>query len=767
MVDLVNETVGNYRIDALIGAGGMAQVYRAVHVELNRIVAIKVMWPNLAADPTFRERFLREARTASALSHPHIVAIHDFGRRESDGLLYLVMEMMAQGSLRDVFERRLAGTQPLELVSGLDLVRQAADGLAYAHAQRMVHGDIKPDNLLLNPMTVRSKIGCPYTLKVADFGLAKVAEAGVTLSGITAGAAAYMSPEQCEGTPLDTRTDLYSLGIVLYEIATGYPPFQIKTIADAIYKHINVAPVPPLQVNPDLPPRLQEIILRCLAKHPNDRYATAEELSADLAAIIQEIVSPAPIPDVAPQTAAVSADPGRIYVALSAGEKLQLTPGVPAAVKILIVNLRTIVDHFHVTVEGVPAEWVTGNERALQLNPNGHDEMTLTITAPRAPASAAKEYPVTIHVQSRANTTDTGAVADRWAVLPYYGGTVALESDRESGIGKARFGVILRNTGNTTVGYRLTAEDAESVELTYRFAREQVQLAPGTDEHIRLDVSAPPREGGDTRRHTFRVVATPDAGDAPPPATGTWFEQALPPKPPPVVASPPHPTPAAAETAPLPTDRGGDRPFDDAARPTTALRPPPPERPVWTPAATRAYAPPPVPNVLPPGQWPYAAQPIRPAPVAIDRADRGEAKHEGRRRASLNLLAVVLALLQIVFAFLFYRAAMYWSLLLGFSLFHVLVAIGALLRNRLLAVVYLLYSIAFLAASAFLLFSTYDRGKFNDTFFFDRHLRLFHGVFVGAANKFTKISYPQFATFLAFLVGANIFMLLNLRRARR
>jgi serine/threonine protein kinase len=775
MPDLVDQIVGSYRIDVLIGAGGMAQVYRAIHVELNRIVAIKVMWPNLAADPAFQERFLREAQAASALSHPNIVAIHDFSRRETDGLLYLVMEFMTQGSLRDLFNRRLAGTQPLELVSSLDLVRQAADGLAYAHGQHMIHRDIKPDNLLLDPMTVRSKVGCPYTLKVADFGLAKISEEGATVSSITAGTAAYMSPEQCQGETLDARTDLYSLGVVLYEIATGYPPFQIKTIADAVYKHVNVEPIAPLQVNPDLPPRLQEIILRCLAKKRDDRYATAEELSVALTTIIEEIIAPAPPRDAQPKTAAAPSDPGHIYAAFSVGEKLQLTPDVPATAKILIVNFRKIVDHFHVTVEGIPADWVKGNESELQLNPNGHGEMTLTITAPRAPANTAGEYPVVVRAQSRVNPADTGAVAGTWTLLPYYRGTVAFESDRPSGIGSVLFRVILRNTGNTAVDYRLAAEDNEPIEITYHFTRTQIRLDPGTDAHVDLEVSAPLREGGDTRRLTFQVIATPDAGDAPQPAIGTWFEQASPPKAPPVVpmAPPPEPVPAATPAPPAPAPPIDYRPYNEIPLPAAAATWPLPAQPPARPVIERQFALPPIHDPIPPMPRLPVSQSVWATPITTGVAEkkRPGTRHGDVRRRSSRIAAIAFAAVQITLAVLFFRVSTHWPVLLIFALFHVLMAISFLVRQRPSAVIYLVYSIAFLVLSA-IVFLNAARSQDFATFFFDHHLVIQHRVerlFVGDPDSraFSRISYQHYAAFLLLLVVANVLTLRTIRRVRR
>lgn len=286
MAHLVGQTLGNYRIEAQLGAGGMGEVYRAVHVRLDRPAAIKVLHANQAADPTFQARFLREARAAAALSHPNIVEVFDFG--EQDGASYLVMELVPDGSLRTLLRQRSMG-QGWSLGLGVDLMRQAAEGLAYAHAHGMVHRDIKPDNLLLHrleslDLLERGPSGERYQLKISDFGLARLVEDGgeLTVTGMVMGTPTYMSPEQCQGGALDGRSDLYSLGVVLYEVATGSPPFRVKTLSEAVFKHISAPPVPPREIRPDLPIALEEVILRCLEKRPEDRFATGIELAEAL-----------------------------------------------------------------------------------------------------------------------------------------------------------------------------------------------------------------------------------------------------------------------------------------------------------------------------------------------------------------------------------------------------------------------------------------------------------------------------------------------------
>jgi serine/threonine protein kinase len=315
MKNLVGQTLGHYRIEASLGYGGMGQVFRGRHVYLERPAAIKVMHDHLATHPAFRTRFLQEAQSTAALRSPHIVGIYEFG--EQDGLLYLIMEMMTEGTLSALLHqyvgKQIAATEQARwLIVGLDLVRQAAEGLAAAHALGMIHRDIKPDNLLLTRL---SSSDGQYQLKVSDFGLARLPERSGLTGGGPVGTPAYMSPEQCQNGTLDGRSDLYSLGVVLYEVVTGRMPFQINNFKEAVQKHVNALPPPLHQVYPDLPPPVEHIILRCLAKTPQERYQTGQELADALQEAINMIsVEPrVPLVPPAPPSSPLSQAP-RIHI---------------------------------------------------------------------------------------------------------------------------------------------------------------------------------------------------------------------------------------------------------------------------------------------------------------------------------------------------------------------------------------------------------------------------------------------------------------------
>jgi serine/threonine protein kinase len=305
MTNIIGETIGSYRIDALIGAGGMGVVYSGTHLHLGRPAAIKVMHPHLAFDPGFTARFRQEARAAANLVHPGIVQIYDFGQQ--DDRLYLVMELLLDGSVRTLLRSHSGAGIAIPLELGLDLVSQAAEALGYAHHTGMVHRDIKPDNLLLRAgnAAATTTYQPTYQVKICDFGLARMAEGNVTTaSGMLLGSPAYMSPEQCQGHELDGRSDLYSLGIVLYQIVTGRLPFEVKTPTDAAYRHIFAEPPRPREVMPSVPAQVESIIMRCLAKRPDERIGTMNELAGVLREVARGFASMPTIPGTPPSARA-------------------------------------------------------------------------------------------------------------------------------------------------------------------------------------------------------------------------------------------------------------------------------------------------------------------------------------------------------------------------------------------------------------------------------------------------------------------------------
>ncbi|NIK58470.1 serine/threonine-protein kinase [Kribbella shirazensis] len=255
-----------YRLGASLGRGGMGEVFRATDVALGREVAVKVMLRSQEGTAA-EERFQREARAAARLSDPHIVAVYDFG--QADDNFYLVMELVEGSSVA----AELAEHGPLPWDRAVDIVEQAAAGLAAAHAQNVVHRDIKPSNLL---------VAADGTVKVADFGIAHLPgseTSDLTVTGQIMGSPHYLSPERARGLRGGPESDVYALGCVLYQLVTGRPPFVGDHPTAVLYQHVDTAPVPPSQLRPDLAGRFEPVLLRMLAKAPEDR-PTAAQLTA-------------------------------------------------------------------------------------------------------------------------------------------------------------------------------------------------------------------------------------------------------------------------------------------------------------------------------------------------------------------------------------------------------------------------------------------------------------------------------------------------------
>ncbi|MEZ4868490.1 MAG: serine/threonine-protein kinase [Caldilineaceae bacterium] len=279
MADLLGQMVGKYKITHLLGRGGMGSVYRAWDQALQRDVAIKVMHPHLAEDPVFQQRFLQEARTAARLNHPNVVQVHDLGKQGD--LVYMVMEYIPGQTLAQRLRANQEQGRHFAVPEALELVRQVALALAYAHEQNVLHRDIKPANVMLKPETA-APLG--YRPILTDFGLARLGEgSGLTQTGVSMGTPAYMAPEQIMGDPVDARSDLYALGILLYEVLVGQLPYAASSMSQAFRYHAQGGqPTPPRQYKPDLPAALDRVILQALAKAPADRFQNATQFAQAL-----------------------------------------------------------------------------------------------------------------------------------------------------------------------------------------------------------------------------------------------------------------------------------------------------------------------------------------------------------------------------------------------------------------------------------------------------------------------------------------------------
>jgi len=294
--NFTGKTLGQFEILEEIGRGGMATVYRARQKNISRVVAIKVLPSALLHDPSFYERFTREVDVIAHLEHPHILPIYDFG--EFEGTPYIAMRYLGGGSMAQMVRR---GLPPVNTI--IKPFGQVAQALDYAHQQGIIHRDLKPANILLDERT---------NAYLSDFGIAKVLNSNLTGSAII-GTPAYMSPEQAHGLPLDARSDIYAMGVVLFELLTGREPYEAETPVALLLKHIN-EPMPSVrQFRPEVPPEVEQIVFAATAKNPNDRFPSAGDMAQALEDAMPHSSTRTRVPHISADTPTLVQDtPGRI-----------------------------------------------------------------------------------------------------------------------------------------------------------------------------------------------------------------------------------------------------------------------------------------------------------------------------------------------------------------------------------------------------------------------------------------------------------------------
>ena len=533
--NLVGQVIDQFQIHSVLGEGGMGIVYRATDLNLRRNVAIKFVHRHLARRPEFVERFRREAQTVARFNHPSIVQIFSSGYAQQVQMPYMVMEYIPKGSLTRFIKRMEARNQQLEIREVLLLVAQIADALAYAHRHKTVHRDIKPDNILLRSVDTTEQKGLPVRAVVTDFGLVKLRDAnsGLTATGNIMGTLAYMSPEQCRGDDLDGRSDIYSLGIMLFQLVTGSLPFKSTSQAKAIHDHIYTAPPPPTAIRPDLPPSVAYILDKVLAKDPADRYQLSSEFAyalrqsaetldnpllaapeqttlAPTASLITEIMAEPPPPDqtvlgdsgsflVEGMAAATRPAFGQPAINLEVGlaqRAVEIAPGGSGLLRLNIVNRAPQSVLCSVAVEGISAEWVSMVDSVL-VSGGGHEQIAITIQPPRTRDTTAGIRPITIRVHTGA-TTNSGnvnpqqsyAVPGSLHISPFEQFNVAMAADPVEN-GETRQ-IRVRNEGNAPASFSLTP-NLVGDDIEHIVEPQQLTLAPNESGEFALTLRASQR----------------------------------------------------------------------------------------------------------------------------------------------------------------------------------------------------------------------------------------------------------------------------------
>ncbi|MGB1252809.1 MAG: protein kinase domain-containing protein [Candidatus Promineifilaceae bacterium] len=539
--ELIGQYIDRFRVDALLGEGNMGSVYQAYDSNLARKVVLKVMHRQLANHESFQKRFMQEAQAAARLDHPSIVKLYSF---DTEPNLYMEMEYIEGPSLGEYLKHSRQQNEVINLDTVLRLIAQVADALDYAHGQGVIHRDIKPSNVLLKPLKRPDREGDPaLRVVVSDFGLAKLLEGGMhTLTGTFMGTLSYMSPEQCLGRELDGRSDIYSLGIVLYQVTTGQLPFNIKSPTDAIRMHVKEIPPAPRLVRPGLSEAIEQVILQAIAKNPASRFQTGNQFATALRRVAQSLTHPSETNATMPDSHALSSG-GR----QGSSVMVQQPPNTSTIDQLLIYHageaprIVSLTDEEYIVGRGqennitLPDKGVSRNHVKIEKSAEGGwqvsdigstngtflDKMRLAHDTPEiwqpntelrvgpyslqwqqattipAPPPINDMAPAELPMDDRPSQTSPGEieiVVDPANSAIAAGDSVSLQ-------------VMLINRGPIVEHVNVRVEKIAAEWINY--SQEMTTLMPGSRGFVRVAITPPRHYSSQSGAHAFQIVATP------------------------------------------------------------------------------------------------------------------------------------------------------------------------------------------------------------------------------------------------------------------
>lgn len=530
MDNLVGKQIEHYRIEALIGSGEIGTVYRATDLIGNQMVAFKMIHQQLAQSVVFQQRFIREAQTITQLKHPSIIPIHSFNKQEEN--LYIVMELVAGGSLHAHMERYQAQNQLVDMEQGLLLMAQVAEALGHAHRHGLVHGVLKPENVLIKHASDPAKPGLQAL--VGDLGLSSLLDRDVfTQMNAFRSVWPYLSPEQVSGRYVDGRSDIYAMGVILYEMATGRLPFRIQSVTDAVLAHTRQQPPRPQQIQPKLSHKVEAIILRALEKDPEARFPTAELMGMalrDAAAALALAHTPVlngkadarddetdadePRPRSGTNPLSDRTGPlnrggtqrystsGQLSVVVNP-VNVEVTPGETTDIRVDVFNRGSDQERFQFRLQGLPVEWVTLSRDSVELEAGGRETFTLTIHPPQDSTARSGLHRYHLLVNSESDSEELAAVTGVLTVKTFARFITSMRP--RALVNQGTCYVWIENEGNFETSYTVTGRAGDE-NIVFEHITPRLNIGPGEEAMATIEVGVKEKPYiGNPEQYPFQI----------------------------------------------------------------------------------------------------------------------------------------------------------------------------------------------------------------------------------------------------------------------